>query len=73
MARYKAPTINEQGGLAVYLETPKQLALHNGNGYQLWRAMTDAKASIKARARAFHVSDGTIRGWIKSEQEKTDA
>jgi len=65
MPRPRFLSIEEQGGLPLYLDLPEQRAKHNGYGWQMWIEWHRLKLSTGALAKLYGVDSGTIRNWNK--------
>lgn len=62
---YKPPSIDEQGGVWVWLDLPEQLSRHNDLGSDELKLRLRLHVPIEQIARDFNTSSETIRRWLR--------
>jgi hypothetical protein len=68
---YKPPTIEEQGGIQVYLDRPDQRKLHRGFGYKMWyTARHVAKLNKTAVCKLFNITLETYNRYVEVEEHE---
>jgi hypothetical protein len=74
MSRYRPPTIEEQGGLEVYLNRKDQLEKHRGLGYRMWTlSRHTARLNKTAMMKLFKISGETYDRYAEVDDKERKA